>query len=289
MEEKIRGNQNLSNGETEELHEDSSVYDDLSSQVMTMGEHLEELRTILLRILSLTLLFFIAAFICKDQLFGIIFAPSNSDFTLYRVINSLLSEFSLNSMLLSDFEVEIINTELSSQFMTHIQVAFYAALLATSPYIVYQLFLFIRPALYENERRYSLFFVTAIYLLFAVGILMNYYVIFPISFRFLGTYQVAESVLNTITLSSYISSFTILSFMMGIVFEMPILSFLLGKFGIITADMLITYRKFAIVVILIISALITPPDVFTLILMTIPLYLLYEISILILKKMRSNG
>lgn len=284
MEEKIQENQNLNNSGAEESQEDSSAYSDSSSGEMTMGEHLEELRGILLRVLSLALLFFIAAFIYKDQLFTFVFAPSESDFILYRTINSLLDKMNLSFMILSDFKVDIINTELSSQFMTHIQVAFYVALLAISPYIVYQLFRFIQPALYENERRYSICLVCAIYLLFTLGLMMNYFIIFPISFRFLGTYQVAQSVVNTITLSSYISSFTLLSFMTGVAFEIPVLALLLGRLGILKAEMLINYRKIAFVVILIISALITPPDAFTLILMTIPLYLLYELSILILKR-----
>lgn len=223
------------------------------------------------------------AFVWKEWVFRIVFAPSKSDFALYRWINAAVDALGLSSMHLDDFTVQMINTELSSQFMTHISVSFYFGLLAASPYVVYKLFCFVRPALYEEEQRYSTAIVLAIYVLFALGLLMNYFVIFPISFRFLGTYQVDASVINTIALSSYISSFTLLSLMMGLLFEVPVLAFMLGKMDIITSDMLANYRKVAFVGILFVSALITPPDIFTLVLMTIPLYGLYEISIWILK------
>lgn len=173
--------------------------------------------------------------------------------------------------------------------MTHISVSFYFDLLAASPYIVYKLFCFVRPALYENEQRYSIVMVVAIYTLFASGLLMNYFVIFSISFWFLRTYQVNTSVVNTITLSSYISSFTLLSLTMGLVFEIPILTFTLGKMGIITAQMLANYRRIAFIVIMVIAAFITPPDVFTLVLMTIPLYCLYELSIWILRRLERRA
>lgn len=247
-----------------------------------MSDHIDELRRRLMRIVVLIAVFSIAAFVCKEWLFDVVFAPSHDDFILYRWIDSLVQLFGIETMRPGRFEVQLINTELSSQFMTHIAMSFYCGCIMASPYIVYQIFRFVSPALYEHERRYSTRITVAIYTLFIVGLLMCYYIIFPISFRFLGTYQVSTEVVNTIALSSYISSFTLLSLMMGLTFEVPVLAFILGKVGLINADLLRRYRKIAFIAIMIVSAVITPPDLFTLVLMSLPLYGLYEFSILIL-------
>ena len=168
--------------------------------------------------------------------------------------------------------------------MTHVTTAIYLGLLGASPYIVYELFRFVSPALYENEKKYSVQVVSVVYSLFIIGILMSYYVLFPVSFRFLGTYSVAESVRSTITLDSYISTFVTLSLLMGVVFQLPVIAFFLAKMGIVNSRMLSTYRRHAFLAILIISAVITPPDILTLVLVAIPLYLLYEISIWIIRR-----
>ena len=178
-----------------------------------------------------------------------------------------------------EWHVDLIATDLSSQFMTHITTAIYLGLLGASPYILYELFRFISPALYENERKYSVQVVVIIYFLFIVGVLMSYYVLFPISFRFLGTYSVAERVHSTITLDSYVTSFISLTLVMGLVFQLPVIGFALAKLNIISSDMLAQYRKHAALIIMIVAAIITPPDLMTLILVVIPLYLLYEVSI----------
>ncbi|MCM1531303.1 MAG: twin-arginine translocase subunit TatC [Bacteroides sp.] len=251
--------------------------------LMTIDEHLSELRKTIIHIFVIVLCFAISAFIGKEWVFRVVFAPAQSDFILYRWINSILDTFGFSSLWIDKFSIQMINTELSSQFMTHISMSFYFGLLAASPYVIYKLFGFVRPALYEKEKRHAIPIVLTIYFLFLIGLLMNYFVIFPISFRFLGTYQVDSMVINTISLSSYISSFTLLSLTMGLVFEIPILASILGKMGLITAKMLSKYRHFAFVGIMVVAALITPPDIFSLILMTIPLYGLYEVSIGVLK------
>jgi sec-independent protein translocase protein TatC len=148
---------------------------------------------------------------------------------------------------------------------------------------MYELFRFVSPALYENERRYSVRVSVTIYVLFIVGVLMTYFILFPISFRFLGTYSVDESVRSTITLDSYITTFLSLTLVMGAVFQLPVLSFFLGKMGVINAELLARYRRHALVLLMLVAAIITPPDIMTLILVSIPLYLLYEASILTLK------
>ena len=172
--------------------------------------------------------------------------------------------------------------------MTHITTSIYLGLLGASPYILFELFRFVSPALYENERRYSVRIAVAIYVLFIVGVLMTYYVLFPISFRFLGTYSVAEKVHSTITLDSYISTFTTLTLLMGVVFQLPIIAFFLAKMQLVTAPMLARYRKHSFLIIMLVAAIITPPDLMTLVLVTVPLYMLYEVSIWIVGLVKTD-
>lgn len=247
-------------------------------QLMTFGGHLEVLRQMLFRIIGVTLVLAIVIFCFKEMTFSILFAPSNSDFATYKFIERLCDwvgwEFHF-----APYEVAMINTELSSQFMTHLTTSLYLALLGASPYIVVELFRFVAPALYDNERRYSVVIAVAVYTLFIAGVLMSYYVLFPFAFRFLGTYQVDARVVNQINLSSYITTFTTLTFLMGVVFQIPVITFFLAKMGIVDAQMMSHYRRHAIVLIAVVAAIITPPDLLTLILVTVPMYMLYELSI----------
>ena len=249
---------------------------------MTFGDHLEELRRMFFRVLAATAVLTIVIFCFKDKTFELLLAPSEWDFCTYRWIESAVQALGIDFHL-EKYQVDLIATDLSSQFMTHITASCLLAVLAASPYILYELFRFVSPALYHNERRYALRLVTAIYLLFIVGVMMTYFVLFPISFRFLGTYSVAAKVHSTITISSYIETFTTLTFLMGVVFQLPVVAFFLGKMGVVTSDMLARYRRHAIVLLMIIAAIITPPDIMTLIIVTIPLYFLYEVSIRIIK------
>lgn len=248
------------------------------NDMLTFGGHLEVLRRMLFRILALAGISGAAIFCFKEATFRMLLAPSECDFITYRVIERLASVVGID-IHFGTYSIDLIATELSSQFMTHVTTAVSLGLLATSPYIVYELFRFVSPALYDNEKRYSVRVVTTVYLLFIAGVLMSYYVLFPISFRFLGTYSVAERVRSTITLDSYISTFTTLTLLMGVVFQLPVLAFFLGKMGVVNSRMLATYRKHAFLVITVVAAVITPPDIMTLVLVAIPLYLLYEISI----------
>ena len=250
---------------------------------MTFGGHLEVLRQMLFRILAVVTALAIVIFCFKDWTFKLLMAPSQWDFVTYRYIERFLhwlgSDFTFN-----EYHINLIATELSSQFMTHVTAALLLGFLAASPYILVELFRFITPALYEKERKYSVRVAITMYLLFIVGVLMSYFILFPISFRFLGTYSVSDMVESNITLHSYISTFTTLTLIMGLVFQLPVIAFFLGKIGAVKSDLLKRYRKHALVVIMVVAAIITPPDIMTLILVTIPLYLLYEISILVLKK-----
>lgn len=218
----------------------------------------------------------IVAFAMKTEVFSIVLAPTKSDFITYR----WFSQFDD----IADFNLNLINTQLTSQFSVHMQVSIIIGIICVSPYILYSIFAFVSPALYENERKYARLLVVAGYIMFMIGVALCYFLIFPLTIRFLGNYQVSDDVANIITLSSYIDTLTMLTLMLGIVFELPILCMLLGKMGILTADFMKEYRRHAIVIILIVAAIITPTtDVMTLMLVTLPIYLLYEISILAVK------
>lgn len=242
------------------------------SEPLTFWDHLDELRSSLLRMLGVTVLFAIIAFVLKDELFAIVLAPRSSDFLTYRLLG------------VEDFQLHLMNTGLTEQFMIHMRTAMYAGLLVASPYILYELFRFVSPGLYQNERRYAVWIVGAAYLMFLVGTLVNYLVVFPFTVRFLGTYQVSPDVANMLTLQSYVDTLLGMSLVMGVVFELPVVCGLMGKMGLINGHLMAQYRRHALVAILIVSAIITPTtDAFTLFVVALPIYLLYELSILIVK------
>ena len=253
-----------------------------SQDMMTFGGHLEVLRRMLFRIIAVSGVFAITIFCFKDITWQVLLAPSEYTFATYRWIEYVASALGLDFHF-EPFSVDLIATDLSSQFMTHITTALLLGLLGASPYIVYELFRFVSPALYEKEKRYSVQVVVIVYILFIVGVLMSYYVLFPISFRFLGTYSVAERIHSTITLDSYVSTFSTLTLLMGVVFQLPVIAFALTKLGFISSSMLLRYRKHSFLIIMLVAAIITPPDLLTLILVTIPLYILYEASIRVAK------
>ncbi len=242
------------------------------SEYATFWEHLDELRARLLRMLLVVAVFSVAAFLMKEQLFSVVLAPRNSDFLSYRLLGVPV------------FSIQLINTGLTEQFMVHMRTAMYTGLLAASPYIIYELFGFVSPGLYENERRYAFRLVGAAYVMFILGTLMNYFLVFPLTVRFLGTYQVSADVANMLTLQSYIDTFIGLSFLMGVLFELPVVCWLMGRMEIINSKMMAAYRRHAIVAILIVAAVVTPTtDVFTLFVVAMPIWMLYEFSILIVR------
>lgn len=212
------------------------------------------------------------AFVLKDELFAIVLAPRSSDFVSYRLLG------------VDAFSLHLMNTGLTEQFMIHVRTAMYAGLLVASPYLLYELFRFVSPGLYQNERRYALWIVGAAYVMFLVGTLVNYFLVFPLTVRFLGTYQVAPDVANMLTLQSYVDTLLSMSLVMGVVFELPVVCGLLGRMGLINRQMMTQYRRHAIVVIVLVAAVITPTtDVFTLFVVALPIYLLYELSTQIVK------
>ena len=253
-----------------------------NEQQMSFWEHLDVLRTVLLKILLVTVVCGMAAFLFKGQLFDIVLAPKDSDFITYRWMTSfaeLLGEASADV-----FDVQLINTGLAEQFLIHVKVAMCAGVLCASPYMLYQLFCFVSPALHDNERKYAVAMVGSGYLMFMLGVAVSYFLIFPFTFRFLGTYQVSGEVTNMIALPSYISTMMVMCLTMGIVFEMPVMAWLFGRMGLLSAGFMRRYRRHAVVIILIVAAVITPTsDVFSLLLVSCPIYLLYETSIAVVR------
>ena len=248
-----------------------------SGQTMTFWDHLDELRGVIVRALVVTMLAAAVAFVMKDELFAVVLAPRTSDFITYRLMG------------VEPFSIHLMNTGLTEQFMIHLKTAMYAGVLVASPYIIYMLFGFIAPALYDNERRYATLLCTSGYLMFMLGTALNYLLIFPLTLKFLGTYQVSEDVANMLTLQSYMDTLLMMNIVMGIVFELPVVSWLLGRMGLINARMMQSLRRHAIVAILIVAAIITPTtDAFTLFVVALPIWLLYELSILILKLNKYN-
>ena len=240
----------------------------MSNESGTFWDHLDELRHCILKALGATVVFGVVAFIFKDLLFKVVLAPSRGDFVTYRLIGA------------PDFHLHLMNTGLTEQFMIHVKLALYSGLLVASPYVIYLLFGFVAPALYDHERRHAVKIVLGGYVMFIIGTAVNYFVVFPLTVRFLGTYQVSPDVANMLTIQSYADTLVSMSLVIGVIFELPVVSWLLALAGILKWQYMAQYRKHAVVAILIIAAIITPTtDAFTLFVVALPIWLLYELSI----------
>jgi len=256
---------------------------------MSFWDHLEELRWTLFR--SVLALFFFAIFMFgfmrgENGIFDFfVLAPTRGDFITYRIFCTLggylgvISDFCDES-----FRIEIFNIKMASQFFTHMTTSFWLSLVLAFPYLMYEVWKFISPALYENEKtnvRWVFMFGT---IMFFLGCAVGYFAVFPVTLRFLATYQISEAITEQVSLESYMDNFLMLIFIMGVVFEMPLLSWLLSKIGLLNRSFFNTYRRHAIVALLVAAAFITPSgDPFTLSLVFIPLYGLYEISALFVR------
>lgn len=247
------------------------------TEPQTFWDHLDVLRASLIRMAIVVIGFTVVAFLMKDTLFSIVLAPRSSHFVTYQLLDA------------EDFTLHLMNTGLTEQFMIHVRTALYAGVLLASPYILYELFRFVSPGLYANERRYTVWIVGAAYLMFIIGTFVNYFVVFPMTVHFLGTYQVSPDVANMLTLQSYIDTLLGMSLIMGVVFELPVVCAVMGRMGLITNRMMTAYRRHAIVAILVVAAIITPTtDIFTLMVVSLPIYLLYELSIQIVRITKKN-
>lgn len=248
---------------------------------MSFWDHLEELRWMLIRSIAALLIFAIGGFIAMPYIYdSIIMGPTHADFILYKYLCLATSSVSFLPDFCDDtFHVDIININLASQFFRHMTTSFWLALILTFPYLVFEVWRFVSPALYENEKKSIRWVFVFGTVMFFIGCLVGYCLVFPMTFRFLATYQLSDTIVNQISLDSYMDNFLMLIFIMGIVFELPLLSWLLSKLGFLNRSFFGKYRRHAIVGLLVLSAIITPSgDPFTLSVVFIPLYLLFELS-----------
>lgn len=265
---------------------------------MSFLDHLEVLRWHLIRSVIAIVVTGFWAFFNKRIIFDvIIFGPKKASFITYRwlcdlsvILNSWMpSLIDKGTLCMGQDFPKLQNLEMSGQFMTHMMVSIVAGFIIAFPYIIWEFWRFIKPALSAKEKKYSAGFIFFTSFLFLTGVLFSYFIISPLSINFFLTYQVSEEVINIPQLSSYISILVTLTLGCGLVFELPLLMYFLGKIGIVNAAFLKKYRKHAIVICLIVAAIITPPDVFSQILVTGPLILLYEISIYVVKMVEPKG
>ena len=239
---------------------------------MTFWEHLDVLRGSLIKVIVASVLAGVGAFVLKEELFGVVLAPSKSDFFVYRWMGA------------TPFQLQLINTGLTEQFMIHVRVALAVGVFVASPYILYVLFRFVSPGLYERERQCGVRLTVAAYAMFLVGVAVCYVLAFPLTVRFLGTYQVSGEVMNMLSISSYADTLLMMCLVFGILFEMPVVAWLLARFGLLRSSWMVRFRRHAIVAILVGAAILTPTaDVVTLLVVSLPMWLLYELSIVIVK------
>ena len=249
-------------------------------KVMTFWDHLDELRMHILRTLVAIVILAFAAFLNREIIFDyIILGPSTSDFITNRWLCKAGEFLSIDALCIENMKLQIINIKMSGQFLTHMYISIVAGFILSFPYMLWEIWRFVKPAMHTDERKYSQGGVFISTFLFLIGILFSYYIIVPLTVNFLGTYQVSAEVTNQISLSSYISTVVSVTFAVGVVFELPILVYFLTKIGILTPDFMKNNRKYMYVILLILSAVITPPDMFSQILVVVPLIGLYEVSI----------
>jgi len=252
---------------------------------MSFLEHMEELRWHIIRSALAIIVFAVAAFILKDFIFNtVILNPRTPDFWTNRMFAQLADAVGTDALRINQTPLELISIKIAGQFMTHIWVSIIAGFIIASPVVFYEFWRFIKPALYDNEKQHASGAVFFTSVLFLMGILFGYYLIVPLSIHFLGTYNVSGDVTNQINLKSYIGSVTSISLAAGVIFLIPIFSYFLSKVGLLTPQFMKTYRRHSYVVMLLLSAVITPPDIFSQIMVCFPLVFLYEIGIIISRR-----
>ncbi len=258
---------------------------------MPFWDHVEEFRWAFLRIAFVIVALSTVAFLYKEIVFDlIILGPSRSDFITYRWLCKLAEYWSIDGLCVDNLEVSIINLTLTGQFLRHISISIFSGIILASPYILWELWRFLKPALKPSEKKYAVYALFVCICLFLIGVLFSYYVIVPLTVNFLATYSISDLIENKISLDSYVGTVTSLTLIIGIVFELPVIMYLLGKFGIITSKFIRKQRKYAIVIVLIAAAFITPgSDVFSLMLVSLPLYILFEASLWVMPGRKDDG
>lgn len=259
---------------------------DSNSGQMSFWDHLDELRKVLFRMAIVFLVAAIGMFILMPDIFdSIVLGPCRGTFPIYRLFNLIAPD-----SVPEDFTVSLINIQLPSQILIHMTASGYGALLLTFPLLIYLLYGFVSPGLYQKEKRGAVMAFSFGTLMFYAGVLTGYFLVFPLTLKFLADYQLSELIPNTITLDSYMDNFTMICLLMGGMFELPLLAWVLGRFGILTRNFFSTYRRHAIVALLIVAALITPTgDPFTLMIVFIPIYMLYELSAWLVPKRETDS
>lgn len=251
---------------------------------MSFLHHLEALRWTLIRSTLAVLIAGAVAFVMKGFIFNsIILAPKDASFATYRFFCNISKYFGTEGLCIDEIPFLVQSRTMAGQFSAHIWTSITAGFIMAFPFILWEIWKFIKPALYDKERKNAKSFIIISSFLFFVGILFGYYVITPLSVNFLGAYRVADEVKNNIDLASYIGLLRASVLSSGLIFEMPIIIFFLTKLGLVTPEFLRKQRKYAFVIVLILAALITPPDVISQIIVAIPMVILYEVSISISK------
>ncbi len=252
---------------------------------MSFLEHLEVLRWHIVRSFLAVFVFSIAAFIFKEFVFDtIILKPRNADFWTNRMFALVADYFGMESLRINTKPLSLISISMAGQFSAHIMISLIAGLIIAAPYVIYEFWTFLKPALYDKEKKHARGAAFYMSVLFILGVLFGYYLIVPLSIHFLGSYSISAEVTNQIYMLSYISTVTSICLSSGVVFELPVFIFFLSKVGLISPSFLKKYRKHAYIILLILAAIITPPDIFSQILVCIPLVILYEVSIVVSKQ-----
>ena len=246
---------------------------------MTFFEHLDDMRPGLIRSVVALLVFMVVAFVFKDAIMAFIMGPKSPEFPTNVLFARMADALGSDVLRINSVPLSLINTSMAGQLNLHLLVSFYAALVVALPYLVFELWLFVRPAFSDVELRHSRMFALCTILSFLLGIAFGYFVLAPLSVNFLGSYSVSAAITNMIDVGSYMSLVLNMSLVCGVVFELPMLVYFLSKVGLVTADFMRNYRRHAIVVLAIGAAIITPPDIVSMVLVIIPLYALYELSI----------
>jgi len=252
---------------------------------MSFLDHLEELRWHLIRSIAaigiITIIIFVSSSIVFDK---IILGPSKNNFFTYRYLCEFAEKIKLSIICIDKVSFTLTNIEMAGQFLIHIKSSIVLGFIVAFPYIFFEIWKFIRPGLYDNERKMTRGIVAFSSFFFFLGITFGYFVLAPFSINFLGSYFISETVSNNVTLSSYVSTLTTLVLASGFIFELPMVVFILSKLGLVSAPLMQNYRKHSFVAILFFAAIITPPDVISQLLIGLPLFILYEFSILIAAK-----
>lgn len=257
---------------------------------MTFLGHLEVLRWHIIRSFGAIFIFAILAFVNKSFIFDqIIMHPKMPDFWTNQMFGRLADWTGAESLRINTHELQLISIAMSGQFMTHIWVSLIAGLIVAAPFVIFEFWRFVKPALYDNERKHSAGAVIYMSLLFITGVLFGYFLIVPLSVHFLGSYSISGNVINQINVLSYIGTVSSITLASGVIFELPVFVYFLSKIGILTPAMMKQYRRHAYIVLLVLSAIITPPDVFSQIMVCLPLVALYEIGIVISKRVEKKA